>query len=261
MSLEDGKLLSDIIKTGFPCELRVQRTLESLGWFVTGNAYYLDTDENKGREIDVTANKNCLDTESKPGVEVWSLLCIEVKKSEKPWVIFSSEEHPIDPVGWGLLHIARNLDARLLSREKIMELHPCQVTSRFGRAGYVAFSGSAESPRVFSAVVGAAKASRARKDKLLPYFEQHGDIVEIHFVTPIVVVEGPLYECYLEYDGSLQLKQVNRIPYVLNYISPTYNDGGYLVDIVNADALEEYARAHEAWISDVFEYIRTQVHS
>lgn len=55
------KLLNDIRATGFPTELRTHAALESAGWRVSGHRFYLDEDEQKGREVDLDATRNSFD--------------------------------------------------------------------------------------------------------------------------------------------------------------------------------------------------------
>ena len=68
-----------------------------MGYYVANNLYYVDLDEDKGREIDLRALKNYdFKIESKQYF-VRHLLLIECKKSsKKPWVIFTSPETSYD---------------------------------------------------------------------------------------------------------------------------------------------------------------------
>ena len=130
------------------------------------------------------------------------MLSIEVKKSEeKPWVVFSS---PLDPFlglggGYGLLHHGHNVDSGILPYEAIMRKHPAQGASRLGRSLYVAFSAGETNPSAFGAIVSASKAAYAAHEKAAQCREEWSeDSVDITFYTPVVVVEGKLFECYLE---------------------------------------------------------------
>ena len=78
--------LSSYIKenTGYLEELKVGNIFSEAGWDVRHSNYYLDRDEEKGREIDVCANKNIVFKDNL-GEETYislNLIC-EVKKSIK----------------------------------------------------------------------------------------------------------------------------------------------------------------------------------
>ena len=54
MKKEDiEKLKTQILKTGFPTELEVSKIFLQQDWSVDFNSFYIDKDENKGREIDL----------------------------------------------------------------------------------------------------------------------------------------------------------------------------------------------------------------
>lgn len=55
----NAQLLEEAInKTGFPTEYKVQKLLESHGWSVISNRYYIDEQKKVEREIDLLALKN-----------------------------------------------------------------------------------------------------------------------------------------------------------------------------------------------------------
>lgn len=53
-----AEILRAIDQTGFPLELRISEILQSRAYHVANSLYYVDEDENKGREIDIRALKN-----------------------------------------------------------------------------------------------------------------------------------------------------------------------------------------------------------
>jgi hypothetical protein len=55
-TLED-KILSYLKETGYPLELEAASALESHGWSVSSSPIYLDPEEGKYRELDLTAVK------------------------------------------------------------------------------------------------------------------------------------------------------------------------------------------------------------
>ncbi len=60
MSIDEQKkkrILNGINKTGFPFEFKISKILENNNWNVINNRYYIDTNSNIEREIDIVAYK------------------------------------------------------------------------------------------------------------------------------------------------------------------------------------------------------------
>ena len=62
---EIKSLHRDISKTGYVSEMVVARVFGAAGWQVYDHLYYLDKEENKGREIDMIANYTSTKSNSK----------------------------------------------------------------------------------------------------------------------------------------------------------------------------------------------------
>lgn len=84
----------DLEKSGFGSELKALRIFENHGFHVLSGASFFDRDEEKVREIDISANMSKVikfeDTKYDYYIFNRLYLCAEVKKSEKPWVVFKS---------------------------------------------------------------------------------------------------------------------------------------------------------------------------
>jgi hypothetical protein len=92
MSELTNKLLEDIEKTGFPSELKVARAFLANGLQVGQNEHYIDYDDNKGREIDISGVQLAMSSVGEIRYAALELIYAEVKRSlSKPWVIFTSE--------------------------------------------------------------------------------------------------------------------------------------------------------------------------
>lgn len=245
------KVRKDSLSSGFPSELRAEAIFKSHGWSVTGNLYFIDQDENKGREIDLRAYTNFNNTEIEPVVFCWSLLSAEVKKSVKPWVIFTSPRGMFENNTHRKLAHMHNTSGHL--ETKLQKLHPSMSMPRIGRTSQVAFSH--DTSTIFSSVVGATKA--AIDDHKAA--EEHGEIwsddsIDAVIYEPIVILDGPLFECYIE-AGELITEQASVIQYGLHYASPNYKHEQYFVDIVTLDYLEIYLKKKEEWLSILHDYL------
>ncbi len=101
----EKKILDDIQKTGFASELRVISALLEQGWNTDHGETYEDKDENKSREIDITASKPAYDPQV--AFRFNFTLVIEVKRSEQPWIVFTTDRK-MKAAGWRIMHKSRN---------------------------------------------------------------------------------------------------------------------------------------------------------
>ena len=86
-----------------------------------------------------------IQSKSDPKVSIWAMLSIEVKKSEKPWVIFTSDRRKLSDIlgGYRILNHTHNLGQgrkMLLEATEINKFHPSSHRTRLGRNGYVSFA-------------------------------------------------------------------------------------------------------------------------
>ena len=243
MSEKKEKILDDVRKSGFPSELKASSVFRNRKWNVEGNTYFIDQDEQKGREIDLFARHVRLLTNRKPEVYAVSLVYAEVKKSDKPWVIFSSEKTKIEESLTGPLVYTHNLQGSRL-HDLFRRKHPSCHYPRYGRSGYIGFS--QDSSTFFGAVISAAKACIAGHQAAEEQEGIYSDVsLDAFFYSPLIILDGGLYECYLDCDGDLVLDQVKLMPYSFHYASPRYEPTSYHVDIVTLAALYDYVVGHE----------------
>ena len=248
------KIQNDALKSGYPSELKAERIFTEAAWPTTGNSYFIDQDENKGREIDLHAYKNSSDTGTNPVVFAWSMISADVKKSEKPWVVFSSkrcwrENNP----GYSLLSHLHNTQGHI-NHEILNYEHPTTSLPRIGRSSQVAFSH--DTSTIFNSIVSAVKASieehRAAEEHKEIWSENSVDAV---FYEPVVILDGKLFECYLDENNEIKTEEAGFLQYGLHYASPRYKAKQYFVDIVTLGALEEYLVLKEAWLKRMYDYI------
>lgn len=251
------QIYSEIEKTGYPTELIVNNKFRSKKWSCTENEYYIDQDENKGREIDLKANKSigCNDPEH---IQVWSMLSIEIKKCEKPWVIFTSNKNITDTGGYGFLKHTNNVNNKILTYNEIMVKHPSFMFNRLGRNEFIPFT--KDNPQIFSALLSSTKSCieshRAAVDHKEAYNETSYDIV---FYSPLIIVNSRLFEAYLNENNEINVNEVDHIVYSFNYASPNYASKQYFVDIVTLSGLDNYLEKQKLWITSMFNTIKARV--
>jgi hypothetical protein len=87
------KLLQDLEKSGFAAEMQTIRAIRNAGWNSSGSGIYFDRDQSITRAIDVTAFKAIHNSRvGAGGIHFEYHLFIEVKKTERPWVVFRHTE-------------------------------------------------------------------------------------------------------------------------------------------------------------------------
>jgi hypothetical protein len=254
-SLRD-KLLSDVKKTGYPIELQVGDIFSRNGWHVQHNRYYLDKEEQKGKEIDVSAYVKT----HNEGIHVGLHLICEVKKSsDKPWVIFSTKKQFVEGLGWARLHYSQGVDHTILSYNKIERSSSFREFSRIGRSYHEGFKQSPEHSQIFKALISSIKASEDCLVKNQEAISQdtairkviHKQDKLICFIEPMVVLDGFLYEGYLSEKGELELNEIGHIPVSCGYISSEYLRRDHIVDVVTIRELPNLLEQKRKWVADM----------
>jgi hypothetical protein len=187
------------------------------------------------------------------------MISVEIKKSEKPWIVFTSKRKMGDILGgYGLINHTHNIDSDQLAARDINRAHPSVNHEHFGRNGYVAFSGN--NSQLFSAIVSATKASieehRLAEEHKEAYNENSLDAV---FYTPLVILDGKLFSAFLNTKGETELQEFQHIAYKFNYMSPSYEQDSYLVDIVTLDGLSTYIDKQEGWLESMLKTLSSAI--
>jgi hypothetical protein len=240
----EEKILADIKKTGFPLELRIAHQLLTRGYFVDHNLYYVDKDESKGREIEISALRNSQNPpRDKPPQWVRNRLLIECKKNEKnPWVIFTSVATYYDTyhetIPFTGIH-SNKIDADTVAA--VTALHPYWLLPRRGRSWYEAFKGAdttGQPNQIFKALMSVARATIAS-------MEENSRVLTLGNVVlyqPVVVLEGNLFEAYLD-TGEVKLNRPKWIPVAFTYQSSQYKSRRLPIVVLEESHLNEFLQA------------------
>ena len=255
------KLLKDIQKTGYPVELGVGDIFSRQGWGVQYSRYYVDRDEQKGKEIDISAYR----VASAEKVRVGLHLICEVKKSlDRPWIIFSTGREVLDSLGWNRLHYSFRVDHKVLSYNEMEKGSSDSGFLRIGRSYHEAFKSQDEKSRIFKALTSSVKASEdcleRNRDASEKSSKDTREQIEfdrvINFVEPVVILDGLLYEAYLNDRAELELNEIGHIPVSFGYISSGYVHYTYLVDVVTVRELANLVSSKEKWIAGIRDTIQ-----
>ncbi len=190
---------------GYPLEMEVARILELTGFSVVQSDYYMDLESDTQRETDVVAYEEFQDENCRA---IFSLV-IECKSGKgKPWVLFTkAANYPIE------LSITRRAASRegnillnaLSSSDEIQALSLFNLPERTGYGLTVAL-GKTNKDWAYDALMSVCKASIGLLNRI-------GNVAEntlIPFAWPIIVIEAPLFESYINNEGAVITEEINK---------------------------------------------------
>ena len=199
------RIITWLHKTGLPLELKTASAFAAEGFDAFHSVIYLDPETQKGREIDVVA------VQGSGGAEPHVRYVVECKASpkdqSKPWIVIVSEKHKPGMFGVDYLGIVSKPFTRV-SRAVARSILGTPEVANMRTGGYLlrqAFSGEQDIAYTTSlSVINAAKAVLANNPILHKSFA---------FVQPVIVVEGPLFECEMKDDDQFVLREVTVSAY------------------------------------------------
>lgn len=241
-------IIKDLEKSGFSTELRVRQIFIDFGWSVSAGYGYLDKDEEKSREIDIVATKvRDLKHGEKKYTHTEFHVCCEVKKSEKPWVVFDQYSQPfLLSCAWNNLISAINLPGKPVQfAETLKKSSPIRKNGWLGSGIHESFKNPGQPSRWYGSFVSVSKASEYYYDSISPEgANQTDDILnnpcEIHFVQPLVILNAPLFRATLSDEGEIIVEEINSAAFKFDYPSKHYKNSPYRVDVVRLEHLGEY---------------------
>src|SRR4030095_9224012 len=119
-----AKVRADLERSGMHSEMLARQIFFRAGWSMSGGAAYLDRDEGKSREIDISAARvSNLQHGGKVCVYNELHIIADVKKSEKPWIVFKRPHSS----NWGTGCAWNNLISRIR-----LPCEPRKLTSYLG---------------------------------------------------------------------------------------------------------------------------------
>ena len=249
MSTPREKVLTRVESSGFPLELRAAQLLQDAGYYVAQNHYYIDLDENKGREIDLRALKNFQFTGPNNKIHtVRYCLLVECKRALKgPWAILSSPTTPYDPVLTipqvkGVAHKAEWMDPTFA--KLLVATHPLGSLNRYGRTYLEPMRDVTEDAadrRIFGALTTVVKATVHTRDA-----EFAAGFIDVCFYHPVVLVEGELWDVFLKDRDALDAVQADVMQVAFSYESPSYQQEQMQVAIVTWNHFPEFIRKMDA---------------
>lgn len=250
MALED-KILEELVRTGYPTEIVTASVMQARSWSVFHNPSYLDDREGVSREFDIRAYRQI----SKDNRTVGIYLITECKKSEKPWVFFTTPaNYPGDArlgtlIQWRMTKSQAFTDwyhsESIIPDNDLRSFHHYFSEPRLARTFHQPFKGtekSEHSQMIYSAVMSAVKAT-------LFLCSQHPADNWLGVYYPVVVFSGDLFEAQVGPSKEINLSRSQSLQLSFTYIGPRSEWGAseftFIVDVVHEDYLDEFLKMIE----------------
>lgn len=233
-------------KQGFPLEFKAAEIFARNGFETDQGAYITDPIEEIPREIDVIASSAHEDD----GRSYRFSVVAECKWSrERPWVVFTSRRArpKLAPTVAYLLSssFAEAILWYLAGDRQILEAHRNAMPVRVGFGGRQAFSDKGEKEQFYPTIQGvvAAATAFARENDTSPLSPL--DIVrEFRVVIPTIVLEGLLFEAYLEGE-DLKVEPLTEA--TVSWRGFGVRQQPVFVNIVTLSALPDYAERYAGY--------------
>jgi hypothetical protein len=245
-----SEILNDLKKSGFASEISAIRKVKARGWDVIPNYAFTDPQDEKTRTVDFVGWKILSyppdDRMMHNGAQIF--LVGEVKKTERPWVVFCEEgEHE------------QNFDFPILSGYELPKdisgigyniKEPLgDFKGILGYSIHESFKPPSESSRSFNAFLSTIKATEAinkweieahsaSEEKTSPYPEWF--LFTLRYFQPLVVIDGELLQTNISSNENIDVTPIDMVSVRVKYESKATENGIYRVHVVQLEALEKY---------------------
>jgi hypothetical protein len=235
-----AKLHEWLKKAGYPFELSVGRVLQFAGWSIEHARFYVDPVTSKTREIDIVAKKSLGAPETRTAASV--SFVVECKRTrDKPWVVFSSEETGARLLSADFASGRLAYSAMLSASIGHPPLATFEASGRVGHSVVRAFADSKETDpsgahSAIQAAITAAAALNAEYEALA--LSQAPRFSFVHVFIPLVVIDGDLFEFYMDESNTDTIVEVERATVVTK--SPAIGQNLQALTIVTAKGLHSF---------------------
>jgi hypothetical protein len=246
-----SKLKKWLSTQGYPLEMRISRIARNAGLRVNQGHHYYDREQNVHREVDVLATslgsriRDCR-------VEV--VVVFETKSSagnSKPWVILADRGNSMHPVARTRQRLTTGQSEKWWERaarnSTIQELDIFSVDDVRGYSLIRPSLSTKESreDQAYAALMQLAKAANG----ICEWFTEAGTIVSPHtkrkhetiaVILPVLVVDSPLYECWLDEDGELQVQETEKGTVMWKNRVSRHNSPTTIIKVMREGAVADY---------------------
>ena len=239
-----------IKETGYPLEIEISSMLDDK-WLVVNTDTYFDSDEEKMRDVDITAWQYSPDTWLPIRVEIG--LIIECKKDDNfSWVFFTRplEFEWLDDIDGQYLDqiqiLSKNVDALQIKEiiSKKSKLHYSDM--KRVAVTFAQFFMKGKKTDFESKKREIFEAQNQIKKYISYYFGQcvkaRYDMCRLNMLLPIIVFDGKMYEAVIE-NGKMKVNESKHIVLTTSYRTPySVWEQGILIDVIRKDIFPDFLR-------------------
>lgn len=253
---ENGKIefiRDELKKKGYPLENYVQSLLVKKEWHVQPNAYFLDKDTGKGRELDIKAIYEGFESDS------WSAfaatLLIQCRRLPgNAWIFFSTPATISRSISkYGLADFLKCSDLGIFDtkethfdKSEVLTTNYCEIIIDKEKS-------NKRDDNIWECVMTLIKATSQEMEWPLAdsrlYLEHDLGSYEafaespfevVWFSYPLIVFEGEIYEAKFLHE-EIALKKRKYVQLSVDYISGRYK-GEFCIDIITKERFADYLR-------------------
>jgi len=243
----EKRIRDDLAKAGMLSELRVRRVFDDAGWPTRGPGAYFDKEEEKSREGDLYATRvSSVNDDGITCIHCELTAVIEVKKSERPWVVFKRPlRGPSVGCAWNNLIAKVNLPCETSRLAPYLAEHSLLNVLGWEGAGiHESFKSPDQPSRWYSAFVSSLKWASQMRDELPDEGGTQNDIrenpTELYFFQPVIVLDGRLISAELNKRSEIEVSEIDMAAFKFSYASKAYEKSYFRVDLVTVDGLPKY---------------------
>ena len=243
----EEKVAEDLIKSGFSAEMRALKIFRNEDWNTTGISTYLDLDERKTREFDIKAHITKYEREN--DTQCFFQVVADVKKTNKPWVIFKEIPHYDWMLGekWDSLIFSEGLKKKTeVLTEALSKYSLSEKIGWLGNGIHEAFKKPDQPSRWYPALVSICKAAEhSLKVNSRETTEQDEETTSdpfLFFVKPLIIIDGVLMSTSLSEGNDIEVNKIDAATIKFGFQTNNYTRRSYTVDVVTITYLDEYLR-------------------
>lgn len=193
-------------ESGYPLEMTTAAALASAGFEIVQGDYFPDDKKDVLRELDVTGYI----AHSDSGIQISVALLVECKSSlDKPWLLFTSSGSY--PANLAVVRRSTNEQGQRVLNKLQFDLSVQKsplfcLPSRCGYALSVAMRKPGDKDPAYDALMGVCTSSLGHIGRL----EEVVYPKVVPFDWPMIVIKAPLLECYLDSNGAVTVKEIDK---------------------------------------------------
>ena len=239
-------------KQGLHLEMKVAKKFSDNNFEVRPSSMYEDPITNIGREIDIISSKGILLNKN---IIFDITFVIECKYSkDKPWVLFKSSRQDYYGKNYNFMFRNSSEHAKIILLE--LENFDNELKENFlfsfnDNLYYGAKRAHLNQDHMINEAINqVCNANHARSLKIDSYNNTHISNLEIQF--PIIVVDGKLFESYLNNKLEIILNEINYGHLLIS--RPELGNQKFFIDIVSFNYLDEYINSISNATEEILNY-------